>query len=266
MEPDTPPASDTHPSIPVSHPRSSPRSPASKSPSQPPISPPRPSVVTPTATQTTSSSALMAAVPDAAAPPMSCATLSNLAPMVQLDLDPDAQGVLAVTRADSSEPRIPNVYINGLPPNFPEEQLYALTKDFGGVVSVRTFTRHVSDRPSYVPLNPYHSHPLKSSSFSGYGFVLCVWLTAPYAVRSPHTHLLDSTRSRVPKSASRLFDGIEIFTRPFARQVIFPFVISRSSSIHSALELSPHSRHSLCFSSVFWYPDFPVFIVSGNRR
>ena len=44
--------------------------------------------------------------------------------------------------------RTPNVYINGLPPNFPEEQLYAMTKDFGGVISVRTFTRHVSDRPS----------------------------------------------------------------------------------------------------------------------
>lgn len=68
--------------------------------------------------------------------------------------DPEAPGVPAATKADSSEPRIPNVYINGLPPNFPEEQLYALTKDFGGVVSVRTFTRHVSDRPS------------------GYGFVL----------------------------------------------------------------------------------------------
>lgn len=153
MEPDTPPnptpASDSHPSIPVSHPRSSPRSPASTSTSQPPISPPRPSIVTPTATQTTLSCSLVAAVSEAAAPPMSCA-LSNSPPAVQLD--PDA--LPAVTRADSSEPRVPNVYINGLPPNFPEEQLYALTKDFGGVVSVRTFTRHVSDRPS------------------GYGFVL----------------------------------------------------------------------------------------------
>ncbi|KAH9010029.1 hypothetical protein EDB84DRAFT_1147487 [Lactarius hengduanensis] len=152
MEPNTPPASDSHPSIPVSHPRSSPRSSASSSSSQPPISPPRPSAVTPTATQTTSSCSLVAGVPEAAAPPMSRAILSNSAPIVQPD--PEAPGVPAVTKADSSEPRIPNVYINGLPPNFPEEQLYALTKDFGGVVSVRTFTRHVSDRPS------------------GYGFVL----------------------------------------------------------------------------------------------
>ncbi|KAH8998021.1 hypothetical protein EDB92DRAFT_1317323 [Lactarius akahatsu] len=152
MEPNTPPASDSHPSIPVSHPRSSPRSSASSSSSQPPISPPRPSAITPTATQTTLSCSLVAAVPEAAAPPMSRTILSNSAHIVQPD--PEAPGVPAVTKADSSEPRIPNVYINGLPPNFPEEQLYALTKDFGGVVSVRTFTRHVSDRPS------------------GYGFVL----------------------------------------------------------------------------------------------
>ena len=153
MEPNTPPtpASDSHPSIPVSHPRSSPRSPTSTSPSQPPISPPRLSVVTPTATQTTLSCSLTAGAPEAAAPPMSRATLSNSAPTVQPD--PEAPGVPAATKADSGEQRVPNVYINGLPPNFPEEQLYALTKDFGGVVSVRTFTRHVSDRPSYVSFN-----------------------------------------------------------------------------------------------------------------
>ncbi|KAI0684498.1 hypothetical protein BC835DRAFT_1422247 [Cytidiella melzeri] len=50
--------------------------------------------------------------------------------------------------------KTPNVYINGLPPNFPEEELLAMTKPFGEVISVRTFTRHVSDKPS------------------GYGFVL----------------------------------------------------------------------------------------------
>ncbi len=42
----------------------------------------------------------------------------------------------------------PNVYINGLPPNFPEEDLLAMTRPFGPVLSVRTFTRHVSDKPS----------------------------------------------------------------------------------------------------------------------
>ena len=44
--------------------------------------------------------------------------------------------------------RTPNVYINGLPPNFPEDQLHAMTREFGEVISVRTFTRHVSDKPS----------------------------------------------------------------------------------------------------------------------
>ena len=44
--------------------------------------------------------------------------------------------------------RPPNVYINGLPPNFPEEELLNMTRPFGAVLSVRTFTRHVSDKPS----------------------------------------------------------------------------------------------------------------------
>ena len=91
----------------------------------------------------------MASLPaEAAAPPVPPATLSNSVPGAQVD--PERPSVPNVTKADPGEVRVPNVYINGLPPNFPEEQLYALTKDFGGVVSVRTFTRHVSDRPSYV--------------------------------------------------------------------------------------------------------------------
>ncbi|KAG6822926.1 hypothetical protein H0H93_004579, partial [Arthromyces matolae] len=56
------------------------------------------------------------------------------------------------TKPDSSG-KTPNVYINGLPPHFPEDQLYALASQFGSVRSVRTFTRHVRD------------------SESGYGFV-----------------------------------------------------------------------------------------------
>jgi hypothetical protein len=51
----------------------------------------------------------------------------------------------------------PNVYINGLPPHFPEDQLYALTSPYGPVRSVRSFTRHIGDRAS------------------GYGFVLYVY-------------------------------------------------------------------------------------------
>ncbi|KIJ28658.1 hypothetical protein M422DRAFT_270059, partial [Sphaerobolus stellatus SS14] len=50
--------------------------------------------------------------------------------------------------------RTTNVYINGLPPHFKAEQLYALASQFGTVLSCRTFTRQLSDHPS------------------GYGFVL----------------------------------------------------------------------------------------------
>ncbi|PPQ75600.1 hypothetical protein CVT24_010910 [Panaeolus cyanescens] len=54
----------------------------------------------------------------------------------------------------SASSKTPNVYINGLPPHFPEDQLYALAAPYGEIRSVRTFTRHVRDCES------------------GYGFVL----------------------------------------------------------------------------------------------
>jgi hypothetical protein len=50
--------------------------------------------------------------------------------------------------------KTPNVYINGLAPHFPEDELFNLCNEFGPIRSVRTFTRHVKD------------------SESGYGFVL----------------------------------------------------------------------------------------------
>ncbi|KIK02725.1 hypothetical protein K443DRAFT_509204 [Laccaria amethystina LaAM-08-1] len=58
--------------------------------------------------------------------------------------------------------KTPNVYINGLPPHFPEDQLFALASPFGEIRSVRTFTRHVRD------------------SESGYGFVLYVFFFIPF--------------------------------------------------------------------------------------
>ncbi|KAH9852458.1 hypothetical protein C2E23DRAFT_181506 [Lenzites betulinus] len=64
------------------------------------------------------------------------------------------QNLAAPPQPPSPSSHPPNVYINGLPPNFPEEDLLAMTRPFGNVLSVRTFTRHVSDKPS------------------GYGFVL----------------------------------------------------------------------------------------------
>ncbi|KJA21531.1 hypothetical protein HYPSUDRAFT_724379 [Hypholoma sublateritium FD-334 SS-4] len=56
--------------------------------------------------------------------------------------------------------KTPNVYINGLPPHFREDQLHDLTAPFGEIRSVRTFTRHVRD------------------SESGYGFVLFATIDA----------------------------------------------------------------------------------------
>ena len=53
--------------------------------------------------------------------------------------------------------RTPNVYINGLPPHFPDENLFLMTREFGHVLSVRTFTRCVGEK------------------MSGYGFVLYVF-------------------------------------------------------------------------------------------
>ncbi|KAI0305346.1 hypothetical protein B0F90DRAFT_1815573 [Multifurca ochricompacta] len=126
-----------------------PFTPSTPTPPQPPISPPRPSAVTNSATQITSSTSPVVTHPEAYAPLTPPAVLSHSVPRV-----PEPPSATTATKADPSDSRVPNVYINGLPPNFPEEQLYALTKDFGGIVSVRTFTRHVSDRPS------------------GYGFVL----------------------------------------------------------------------------------------------
>ncbi|THU96213.1 hypothetical protein K435DRAFT_101959 [Dendrothele bispora CBS 962.96] len=60
----------------------------------------------------------------------------------------------AVSESSSSDYKTPNVYINGLPPHFPEDQLFELAAPFGEVKSVRSFTRHVGEKRS------------------GYGFVL----------------------------------------------------------------------------------------------
>ena len=72
--------------------------------------------------------------------------------------DPDTKSVDVTdgTLSLSDSNKTPNVYINGLPPHFPEDQLFALASPFGEIRSVRTFTRHVRD------------------SESGYGFVLSV--------------------------------------------------------------------------------------------
>ncbi|KAL5498713.1 hypothetical protein ACEPAH_2068 [Sanghuangporus vaninii] len=72
------------------------------------------------------------------------------------ELNDESQSLAEINSAqDSSDVlRTPNVYINGLPPHFPDESLYLMTRDFGNVLSVRTFTRCVGEK------------------MSGYGFVL----------------------------------------------------------------------------------------------
>ncbi|KAF8579680.1 hypothetical protein K439DRAFT_375520 [Ramaria rubella] len=68
---------------------------------------------------------------------------------------PLASAVTAACSTNTPNPlQTTNVYINGLPANYKAEQLYALTSQFGNVLSCRTFTRQLSDHPS------------------GYGFVL----------------------------------------------------------------------------------------------
>jgi hypothetical protein len=41
-----------------------------------------------------------------------------------------------------------NVYINGLPLRWTDDDLYRLTRGFGAVKSVKMFTRHLEDKPS----------------------------------------------------------------------------------------------------------------------
>jgi len=60
----------------------------------------------------------------------------------------------ALSASCASVVRTPNVYINGLAPHFPEDELFNLCNEFGPIRSVRTFTRHAKDTES------------------GYGFVL----------------------------------------------------------------------------------------------
>ncbi|KAG6830221.1 hypothetical protein H0H92_001659 [Tricholoma furcatifolium] len=89
-------------------------------------------------------------------PPPSPPSEPSPSPFPSLDPSSDAASepyALPDPKPDSSG-KTPNVYINGLPPHFPEDQLYALAAPYGPICSVRTFTRHVRDCES------------------GYGFVL----------------------------------------------------------------------------------------------
>jgi hypothetical protein len=82
---------------------------------------------------------------DGPSPTLSSATFSP-----DLSSRPSTACSLANSSQATAAPslRTPNVYINGLPPNFPEDKLLEMTSPFGEVLSVRTFTRHVSEKPS----------------------------------------------------------------------------------------------------------------------
>lgn len=91
-------------------------------------------------------------VDDASA--VSLSSPSNTPTPTPNPVSPGLQPTSSPAPPDSPGFKSPNVYINGLPPHYPEDQLFALAKPFGTVRSVRSFTRHVGERES------------------GYGFVL----------------------------------------------------------------------------------------------
>ena len=99
--------------------------------------------------------------------PQTESQLSTEGPSLDRDHAPLSQGPdqteqdvqYSTSQSTENSLRTPNVYINGLPPHFPDESLYLMTRDFGHVLSVRTFTRCVGEK------------------MSGYGFVLYVFIT-----------------------------------------------------------------------------------------
>ncbi|KIJ42434.1 hypothetical protein M422DRAFT_254529 [Sphaerobolus stellatus SS14] len=58
--------------------------------------------------------------------------------------------------------RTTNVYINGLPPHFKAEQLYALALQLGTVLNCRTFTCQLFDHPSGYDFVLYVHIPCRS--------------------------------------------------------------------------------------------------------
>ncbi|KAI8986740.1 hypothetical protein BD414DRAFT_415648 [Trametes punicea] len=161
------------------------------------------------------------------------------------------------SQTDQSQTKPPNVYINGLPPNFPEEDLLAMTRPFGNVLSVRTFTRHVSDKPS------------------GYGFVLfetleaaerCIEALRKYrnlhpsfskqvhkipgtayasAPSAPNTGPADSFKARMEQlrdttSTNLYMEGLPLsITEDTLRALVTPYRIMSSRFFHSRLNHPP---------------------------
>ncbi|KAF8193207.1 hypothetical protein K438DRAFT_1969697 [Mycena galopus ATCC 62051] len=147
--------------------------------------------------------AIAASVPAPVSPPASTparapSPLPAPAPAVH---EPQTQTAHAQTQPQPHTDKTPNVYINGLPPNFPEDQLFALASPFGAVRSVRSFTRHVGDAET------------------GYGFVLfdsiaaaekCINSLRRYRNLHPtfsKVHKIPGTMYSQPAAAASPFDS-----------------------------------------------------------
>ena len=97
--------------------------------------------------------------------------------------------------------KIPNVYINGLPPHFSEDELFNLCCEFGPIVRVGTFTRHNGD------------------SESGYGFVLYEIFLPILAPNAYSDHRFENV-----EDAERCIVTLEKFTNlhpAFAKVICF---------------------------------------------
>ncbi|KAJ8488826.1 hypothetical protein ONZ51_g3295 [Trametes cubensis] len=150
---------------------------------------------------------------------------------------------------DDSHP--PNVYINGLPPNFPEEDLLAMTRPFGNVLSVRTFTRHVSDKPSFETLEAAENciealrkyrnlHP--SFSKQVHKIPGTAYATVPSASNAGPA---DSFKARMEQlrdtaSTNLYMEGLPLDTTEDAvRALVTPYRIMSSRFFHTRLNNPP---------------------------
>lgn len=137
-----------------------------------------------------------------------------------------ARGSTPVTDDGSQDlsDKTPNVYINGLPPNFPEDQLFELAIPFGEVKSVRSFTRHVGEKES------------------GYGFVLCVTL---YTILS-YSHVL-SCRFETIESAEKCIHALRRFRNlhpTFSKVRIFFLTLTPCAELSQQVHKIPGTSFS----------------------
>ncbi|KAJ7459982.1 hypothetical protein B0H11DRAFT_2316044 [Mycena galericulata] len=160
-QPDDSPVLPAHP-IAQSPPQSPPRAPVRPSIPLPPVDEEGPDFSPPATSASAAAAVPLPSTPPAASVPSTTSTPSAPPNSASSLLAPAHASVttLPQTNVRAEPTQTPNVYINGLPPSFPEDQLFALAAPFGAVRSVRSFTRHVGDTET------------------GYGFVLFETLAA----------------------------------------------------------------------------------------